>query len=375
MRTTHLAFWLAAVLSSPALAQPAPATAGESPVQCVAAVGMTVSDMDRSLAFYTEVLGCTKQSDVEVWGEDVEHLDGLFGLRKRVVQLNLGAETLVLTDYLTAGGRPIPPDARSNDRSFQHVAIVVRDMQPAYEWLRVHKVVHASTGPQRLPDWNPNAGGIEAFYFRDPDDHNLEVIFFPPGKGDAKWQTLAAQSHAVGPQDRTVPSRLFLGIDHTAIVVRDTEASTAFYAQLLGMRVAGHSENYGTEQEHLNNVFGARLWITGLRAASGPGIEFLEYLAPRDGRPALEDGRDDDISHWETTLVAGDVEALAARLKTAGASFVSPGTVSVRDEFLGFNKGFQVRDPDGHILEVTDSWQTPRNSAPGPQTARRGSTK
>ena len=79
--------------------------------------------------------------------------------------------------------------------------------------------------------------------------------------------------------------KLFLGIDHTAIVVWDTDASLKFYRDLLGMHVAGESENYGTEQEHLNNVFGAHLRITALRGASGPGIELLEYLAPRDGRP------------------------------------------------------------------------------------------
>ena len=67
--------------------------------------------------------------------------------------------------------------------------------------------------------------------------------------------------------------KLFLGIDHTAIVVGNTEASLKFYRDALGLQIAGTSENYGTEQEHLNNVFGARLRITSLRAGSGgPGI-------------------------------------------------------------------------------------------------------
>ena len=60
------------------------------------------------------------------------------------------------------------------------------------------------------------------------------------------------------------------------------------------MRVAGTSENYGTEQEHLNNVFGAHLAITALRAPNGPGIEFLEYLAPRSGRPMPADTQAND---------------------------------------------------------------------------------
>src|SRR6185312_9204229 len=80
-------------------------------------------------------------------------------------------------------------------------------------------------------------------------------------------------------------SKLFLGIDHTAIVVSDTDKSLAFYRDLLGLRVAGESENYGIEQEHLNQVFGARLNITALRAEQGPGIEFLEYITPAGGRP------------------------------------------------------------------------------------------
>jgi hypothetical protein len=40
----------------------------------------------------------------------------------------------------------------------------------------------------------------------------------------------------------------------------------------------GESENYGTEQEHLNQVFGAHLRITAMRAMSGPGIESWNTL-------------------------------------------------------------------------------------------------
>src|SRR5204862_538259 len=192
-------------------------------------------------------------------------------------------------EFLAPKGRPIPPDMRANDRLFQHIAIVVSDMAKAYGQLKEHGVEHASTGPQRLPDWNPNAAGISAFYFRDPDRHFLEIISFPNDKGAAKWHGAHTD--------------LFLGIDHTAIVVDDTNVSLGFYRDTLGLKVAGESENYDIEQEHLNNVFGARLRITALRASEGPGIELLEYLAPRDGRPAPADLRANDIAHWQTTLV------------------------------------------------------------------------
>jgi catechol 2,3-dioxygenase-like lactoylglutathione lyase family enzyme len=247
---------------------------------------MTVSDLDRAVDFYTNVLTFRKVSENEVAGAEYERLQGVFGLRMRIARLKLGGETLELTQYLAPEGRPIPPDMRSNDRSFQHIAIIVSDMDRANKHLRERKVRHASTGPQRLPDWNKNTGGIEAFYFKDPDGHVLEVLHFPEGKGNPKWHV---------PTDR-----LFLGIDHTAIVVSDTEASLRFYRDTLGLTVAGESENYGVEQEHLNNVFGARLRITSLHASAGPSIEFLEYLAPRDGRPAPTDTKANDLFHWQT---------------------------------------------------------------------------
>ena len=59
-------------------------------------------------------------------------------------------------------------------------------------------------------------------------------------------------------------------------------------------------------------MFGARLRITTLRAADGPGVELLEYLAPRDGRPAPLDLRANDLAHWQTTMTAADVSTLVA---------------------------------------------------------------
>jgi catechol 2,3-dioxygenase-like lactoylglutathione lyase family enzyme len=293
---------------------------------------MTVSDANRSVDFYSRILGFTPVSDVEVNGEAYERLYDVFPARIRVVRLRLGHEYLELTEYLAPRGRPAPVDARSNDRWFQHVAIVVRDMDRAYQWLHDQRVTHVSPEPQRLPDWNPNAGGIRAFYFRDPDGHPLELIWFPPGKGDPRWQQ---------PTDQ-----LFLGIDHTAIAVGDTKKSIVFYRDRLGFRVAGGSENSGPEQERLNAVRGAHLRITSLRAADGPGIEFLEYLAPRNGRAFPGDERANDLVHWQTRLTARDGAALES---------VAPGhVVLIPGHELGFARGVTVRDPDGHSLEVVE---------------------
>jgi catechol 2,3-dioxygenase-like lactoylglutathione lyase family enzyme len=352
------------------------ARAAEPHVSAVGPIGVTVSDLDRSVAFYTEVLGFEKRGEKEVLGPDYERLAGVFGMRARIATLALGTETIELTEYLAPRGRAMPPDSRGNDRWFQHIAIVTSDLDRAYALLREHHVEHASTGPQRLPDWNPAAGGIQAFYFRDPDGHFLELIQFPKGKGDPRWhggrlaesadvqraqvsrsEPKASEDHRVGEQ-RRAPAKverasLFLGIDHTAIVVADTDASLHFYRDLLGLRVAGTSENWGPEQERLNGVFGARLRITTLRAEHGPGVELLEYRTPRDGRPRPSDARSNDLLHWQTDLVAdAPLAPLAERLFDARTAFVSPGTTELPDASLGFRQAMLVSDPDGHALRI-----------------------
>jgi MIP family channel proteins len=336
------ALWLLVFLAAATPAVVAQPVGGPGPeagrVREVGAIGLTVSDMERSVAFYRDILGFEKTSDTEVAGPAYERLTGLPGARARVVSMRLGAERIELTEFLAPRGRAAPADSRSNDAWFQHVAIITNDIEQGYLWLRRHDVQQVSPGPQRLPDWNPKAGGITAFYFRDPDGHPLELLEFPPDKGEARWRR---------PSDR-----IFLGIDHTAIVVTDTEASLRFYRDILGLRVAGESLNWGPEQARLNDVVGARLRITTLRAASGPGVELLEYLSPRTGRPAPADPAVSDLVHWHTTVIPADPAATATRLRAGGAVFVSPGVVGLPDRALGFGAGFLARDPDGHALRV-----------------------
>lgn len=309
-------------------------------VSHVESVGFTVSDMDKALDFYTRVLPFEKESDVETWGAEFEHLSGVFGARVRVVRLKLGDETLELTEYLTPQGRPVPVDSRSNDRWFQHVAIIVSDMDKAYAHLRANTVRHASTGPQTLPSYITAAAGIRAFYFKDFDGHVLEILSFPTDKGAQRWHDLKKSG------------KLFLGIDHTAIVVGDTETSLKFYRDALGLRVAGESINYGPEQEHLNNVFGARLHISGLKTQDGGiNVEFLEYIAPSNGRPFPADTKSNDLWHWQTSFRAGDIANFFRSYKPA---YISTASVLFEKPILGFRRASLVRDPDGHAVRLVE---------------------
>lgn len=258
-------------------------------VIAVGRIVIPVSDLERAAKFYATAL--TFEADE--------------GSISSGAIMRLGVETIEL---VPSGGRMLPADSRSNDRWFQHLAIVVSDIDRAYAQVLREGATPISEGPQTLPAWNPNAGGIRAVYFRDPDGHPLELIQFPPGKGEPRWQE---------------KNRLFLGIDHAAIATGDTESSLTFYRDRLGLQIAGTSENWGVEQERLSALAGAHVRITTLRARSGPGIEFLQYLMPHNGRPMPEDTRLDDL--WaEQILVIGHSRG----------------------------PGEQLRDPDGHIVRI-----------------------
>jgi catechol 2,3-dioxygenase-like lactoylglutathione lyase family enzyme len=191
-----------------------------------------------------------------------------------------------------------------------------------------------------LPKTIPAAEGIRAFYFNDPDRHNHELIYFPPGRGQAKWQNDGG--------------RIFLGIDHTAIGVSNTDSSLRFYRDILGIERKGESWNKGIEQAHLNFVENASLHITGLRAQEGPGLEFLQYLVPGPGRAYPGDSRPDDIWHWQTTLVTDDAEKLYHEFRKLHYRFVSGELVRWQTGGGKEIRAFIVRDGDGHAVLIRE---------------------
>jgi catechol 2,3-dioxygenase-like lactoylglutathione lyase family enzyme len=272
-----------------------------------------VQSLERSVSFYRTVL-----SFKVVRTDDASDA--------RTARLALGDECLDITQYETPG-RPYFADSRANDRWFQHIAIEVADMPAAYSRLREAHVALVAGSPQTLPDWNVPAAGISALYFRDPDGHYLELIHFPPGKGQQKWQAASGG--------------IFRGIDHTAIAVADMQRSLEFYQNQLHFHKTGGSENYGFEQEHLSGVFNAHVLITSLRAESGIGIELLEYLTPATGRPIPPDMRPEDLACWKTPI---EVDAAADK----------PGTrwAHLPPNPDGWTAASWIEDPDGHRIEL-----------------------
>ena len=132
--------------------------------------------------------------------------------------------------------------------------------------------------------------------------------------------------------DESIES-LFLGIDHTAIVVSNSDISRAFYCDRLGMKLEQESFNLGIEQERLSGIAGAEVKISSLKASAdsgfGMGIELLEYLMPNGGRPISLDTCGNDLWYWQTAI-ATDI---------------------ISDS--EFNQ-YLLQDPDGHKIWIVD---------------------
>ncbi len=299
-------------------------------------LAITVSSLPRSVAFF-EKLDFVVDQERDLEGAAIEALVGRSGARLRVASLHLGAEHVELRQVVPSVGRAIPEGSLSNDQTFQHMAIVVGDMDAALSRVRSSGAETISPQPQTIPASNPAAGGIRALYFHDPDRHNLELIWFPPGKGNPRWQGARPG--------------VFLGIDHSAIAVVETERSQRFY-EGLGLLVAGRSLNFGIEQEALSGVPGARVRITSLAPKAGPSVEFLSYLEPGPGRRAPADSTASDLWHWEITVEVADIGPALTAAERAGGHLVSSGVVSVEPLNLGYARAALVDDLDGHALRL-----------------------
>ncbi len=308
-------------------------------------IGFTVADIDRETAFFTKVLSFEKVSEFRVSGSEYDKMQGVFNANMRIVHLKLGEQVVELTQYVSPPtGRPIPIPSYSNDQWFEHLAIVVRDMDAAYKILQENNVQQISSNPITIPDSNPGASGIKAIKFRDPEGHDLELIYFPAGKGDPAWQKPT--------------NRLFLGIDHTAMTVHSTEKGVTFYRDLLGFDVGSVTFNAGATQEVLDDLFNDTCLVTAIVPLSPPPhIEFLDYKTPPGGRPMPVDTKANDLWHWQTTLVSKNIQAPAERLRKAGAQLITPDIVSIPEEAqakLGFKKALMVRDPNGHTIRLVE---------------------
>ena len=266
---------------------------------------INVTDLSRAVAFYCDALGFTQQAAACGWAELAAD-----GRDARTATLRLGDQILELAQFGPPGA-PYPAASTAADLWFQHFAIVTNDAAAVYARLQSFGVTAiTSGGPQLLP---PGAGSVTAFKFRDPDGHPLELIQFPAGSGDPRWQRGGAGST--------------LGIDHSAISVSDAGRSIAFYGEL-SLTLQTWQTNSGAAQDHLDGLAQVEVDVIGLAPllSATPHLELLAYRSPvgRENQP-----------------MAGTSDIAATRLIFEASDL--PDRFSL------------LRDPDRHVLMLVPS--------------------
>jgi catechol 2,3-dioxygenase-like lactoylglutathione lyase family enzyme len=139
----------------------------------------TVSDMERSLAFYRDRLSMPVVLDTEMRGPMLEREVAMPGAQLRFVLLDAGGPTsLELLQYYSPPGAPLPADAKPADTGAHHVALLVDDIHAAHAEL-TEAGVEFTWPPQQV-----DAGAFEGHwtaYCRDPDGLIVELWQLPAG--------------------------------------------------------------------------------------------------------------------------------------------------------------------------------------------------
>ena len=128
--------------------------------------GITVSDIDATLAFFRDVLGFETTDTVYHKGEMVEALTGVHGAEVRIGFVTMPGHKLELLEYATTDDRKIS-ELRNCDPGAFHIALEVDDIEAAVEAVGPSGFVPFSE-PQTVPNGNRNV------YLRHPDGITIE---------------------------------------------------------------------------------------------------------------------------------------------------------------------------------------------------------
>lgn len=144
-------------------------------------VGITVGDLDASIAFYCDLFGCLVLERAESHGGDVETVTGLEGAHTKIADLAFpSGHVLELIQYLAPAGQRL--DQRSCDPGHTHFAIRVEDIAATRTKLLARGATVRST-PVDLGDAGPVWGEAQVLYALDPDGRTIELIQLPQKTG------------------------------------------------------------------------------------------------------------------------------------------------------------------------------------------------
>lgn len=140
-------------------------------------IGVTVRDMDKSIAFYRDILGLKFQGELIMEGKETDLLFARKNCKVRVAYLN-GSEEMIAppVELIQFLSEPAKADAADLAKtSISEICFKVRDIDAVYKHLVAHSVECLSE-PQFFDFTASGFGKSKALYFKDPDGIILELM-------------------------------------------------------------------------------------------------------------------------------------------------------------------------------------------------------
>ena len=138
-------------------------------------VGITVSDVDRSLTFYRDALGLRLVADGTMSDLELADLLGLDSVTLRIAELDSGDGRIVeLIQYVVPKGRRM--DYESSDSATTHIAFTVDDLAAVRDRLAGAGATMVSRQPITINEPGGSFDGSICFYVRDPDGVIVELV-------------------------------------------------------------------------------------------------------------------------------------------------------------------------------------------------------
>ena len=141
--------------------------------------GYTVADLDRSVAFYRDLLGCEVLASQEKQGGYLAAIVGYPDAHVRMAHLRVPGDghVLELFQYLAPPGGAVEAEPKNVGAS--HLCFLTDDLPGLYE--RLLSAGAEFVSPPVAVDTGINAGGY-GLYLRDPDGILVELFQPPPAQ-------------------------------------------------------------------------------------------------------------------------------------------------------------------------------------------------
>jgi len=145
-----------------------------APITGVDHFGVTVSDVQRSLQFWRDLLGLEEVGRGVIEWEHLDRLVALPDTKIEWVELTIpGGGTVELSQYHRPVGEPVAP-GEENQPGRSHISLLVGDLRSVLADLRAAGVRARTDEPVDIPI-GAYAGGKAAYVF-DPDGVEIELI-------------------------------------------------------------------------------------------------------------------------------------------------------------------------------------------------------